>query len=396
MNFLLSLCMVEYPRQVYLDHNATTPVDPQVLEAMLPYYRQKYGNASTLYALGREARIAVDEAREQIAELIHAQPTEIYFTSGGTESDNTALKGVAFANRQRGNHIITSQIEHSAVLDTCRYLEKQGFEITYLPVDRFGKVHPEQVLKALTNRTILISIMHANNEIGTIQPIEEIGTIARERRIYFHTDTVQTFGKLPIDVKQMKIDLLSISAHKIYGPKGIGALYIRKGVNIDPLLHGGEQERKRRAGTENVPAIVGFGKAVELAKKHMQEEAQYLTKLRNQLFEGLQSRVEGITLNGHPVDRLPGTLNISVKYVKGEALLLQLDKQGIYISTGSACASGSIEPSHVLLALGMSEQEARNSIRFSLGRENTEEDIAYVLNVFPEVVRKLRGISALA
>jgi cysteine desulfurase len=388
--------MVEYPRQVYLDHNATTPVDPQVLEAMLPYYRQKYGNASTLYALGREARIAVDEAREQIAELIHAQPTEIYFTSGGTESDNTALKGVAFANRQRGNHIITSQIEHSAVLDTCRYLEKQGFEVTYLPVDRFGKVHPEQVLKALTNRTILISIMHANNEIGTIQPIEEIGTIARERRIYFHTDTVQTFGKLPIDVKQMKIDLLSISAHKIYGPKGIGALYIRKGVNIDPLLHGGEQERKRRAGTENVPAIVGFGKAVELAKKQMQEEAQYLTKLRNQLFEGLQSRVEGITLNGHPVDRLPNTLNISVKYVKGEALLLQLDKQGIYISTGSACASGSIEPSHVLLALGMSEQEARNSIRFSLGRENTEEDIAYVLNVFPEVVRKLRGISALA
>lgn len=396
MNFLLRLCMVEYPRQVYLDHNATTPVDPQVLEAMLPYYRQKYGNASTLYALGREARIAVDEAREQIAELIHAQPTEIYFTSGGTESDNTALKGVAFANRQRGNHIITSQIEHSAVLDTCRYLEKQGFEVTYLPVDRFGKVHPEQVLKALTNRTILISIMHANNEIGTIQPIEEIGTIARERRIYFHTDTVQTFGKLPIDVKQMKIDLLSISAHKIYGPKGIGALYIRKGVNIDPLLHGGEQERKRRAGTENVPAIVGFGKAVELAKKQMQEEAQYLTKLRNQLFEGLQSRVEGITLNGHPVDRLPNTLNISVKYVKGEALLLQLDKQGIYISTGSACASGSIEPSHVLLALGMSEQEARNSIRFSLGRENTEEDIAYVLNVFPEVVRKLRGISALA
>ncbi len=396
MNFLSSLLMVEDPMQVYLDHNATTPVDPQVLEAMLPYYQGKYGNASTLYALGREARIAIDDARERVAELIHAQPAEIYFTSGGTESDNTALKGVAFANWERGNHIITSQIEHSAVLDTCRYLEKQGFEVTYLPVDRFGKVHPEQVLKALTARTILISIMHANNEIGTIQPIEEIGVIARERGIYFHTDTVQTFGKLPIDVKRMKIDLLSISAHKIYGPKGIGALYIRKGVNIDPLLHGGEQERKRRAGTENVPAIVGFGKAVELAKKHMKAEAQHLTKLRNQLFEGLQSRVDGITLNGHPVDRLPGTLNISVKYVKGEALLLQLDKQGIYISTGSACASGSIEPSHVLLALGMSEQEARNSIRFSLGRENTEEDIAYVLNVFPEVVRKLRGISVLA
>lgn len=396
MNFLSSLFLVEGPMQVYLDHNATTPVDPQVLEAMLPYYRGKYGNASTLYALGREARVAVDDARERVAELIHAQPAEIYFTSGGTESDNTALKGVAFANRERGNHIITSQIEHSAVLDTCRYLEKQGFEVTYLPVDRFGKVHPQQVLEALTDRTILISIMHANNEIGTIQPIEEIGTIAWERGIYFHTDTVQTFGKLPIDVKRMKIDLLSISAHKIYGPKGIGALYIRKGVNIDPLLHGGEQERKRRAGTENVPAIVGFGKAVELAKKHMEAEAQHLTKLRNQLFEGLQSRIDGITLNGHPVDRLPGTLNISVKYVKGEALLLQLDKQGIYVSTGSACASGSIEPSHVLLALGMSEQEARNSIRFSLGRENTEEDIAYVLNVFPEVVRKLRGISVLA
>lgn len=381
--------------QVYLDHNATTPIDPQVLEAMLPYYRDKYGNASTLYALGRESRIAIDNARELIAELIHAHPTEIYFTSGGTESDNTALKGIAFANRERGNHIITSQIEHSAILDTCRYLENHGFDITYLPVDRFGKVHLEELLKAITDRTILISIMHANNEIGTIQPIQEIGEIARERKIYFHTDTVQTFGKLPIQVKQMKIDLLSISAHKIYGPKGIGALYVRKGVKMDPLLHGGEQERNRRAGTENVPAIVGFGKAVELAKKQMGTEAQHLTKLRDQLFEGIQARIDGVTLNGHPTDRLPGTLNLSVSHVKGEALLLQLDRKGVFISTGSACASGSIEPSHVLLALGMSEQEARNSLRFSLGRENTEQDIAYVLSVFPEVVKKLREISVL-
>jgi len=381
--------------QVYLDHNATTPVDPRVLEAMLPYYRDKYGNASTLYALGREARVAIDNARERIAELIHASPQEIYFTSGGTESDNTALKGVAFANRERGNHLITSQIEHSAVLDTCRYLENHGFEVTYLPVDRFGKVSTEALLKAITDRTLLISIMHANNEIGTIQPIKEMGAIARERKIYFHTDTVQTFGKLPIDVKQMNIDLLSVSAHKIYGPKGIGALYVRKGVKMDPLLHGGEQERKRRAGTENVPAIVGFGKAVELAKKQMEEETRHLTKLRDQLFEGIQAKVDGITLNGHPTDRLPGTLNISVRHVKGEALLLQLDRKGIFISTGSACASGSIEPSHVLLALGLPEAEARNSLRFSLGRENTEEDIAYVLTVFPEVVKKLREVSAL-
>ncbi|MCI0530055.1 MAG: cysteine desulfurase, partial [Nitrospira sp.] len=326
---------------------------------------------------------------------VHAHPMEIYFTSGGTESDNTALKGVAFANKARGNHIITSEIEHSAVLDTCRYLENHGFEVTYLPVDRFGKVHLEELRKAITDRTILISIMHANNEIGTIQPIEEIGVVARERKIYFHTDTVQTFGKLSIDVKRMKIDLLSVSAHKIYGPKGVGALYVRKGIKMDSLLHGGEQERKRRAGTENVPAIAGFGKAVELAKKQMEAEAQHLTKLRNQLFEGIQARVDGVTFNGHPTDRLPGTLNLSVNYVKGEALLLQLDKQGIYISTGSACASGSIEPSHVLLALGLSEQEARNSLRFSLGRGNTEQDITYVLTVFPEVVKKLREISAL-
>lgn len=380
--------------QVYLDHNATTPVDPRVLEAMLPYYQSKYGNASTLYALGREARVAIDDAREQIAELIHAQPTEIYFTSGGTEADNAALKGIAFANRENGNHIITSQIEHSAVLDSCRYLEKQGFEVTYLPVDRFGKVNSEDILQTVTNKTILISIMHANNEIGTIQPIAEIGAIARERKIYFHTDTVQTFGKLPIEVKQMKIDLLSVSAHKIYGPKGIGALYVRKGVNMDSLLHGGEQERKRRAGTENVPAIVGFGKAVEVATEQMEKEGQYLTKLRDQLFEGIQARIDDITLNGHPTDRLPGTLNISVNHVKGESLLLQLDIRGVYISTGSACASGSIEPSHVLLALGLPDQEARNSLRFSLGRENTEADILYAVNVFSDVVKKLRGISA--
>ncbi|RMF89035.1 MAG: cysteine desulfurase NifS [Nitrospinota bacterium] len=385
-------------REVYLDHNATTPVDPEVWEAMRPYLRERFGNPSSVHQWGREARLAVEEAREQVAALLGAaDPQEIVFTSSGSEADNLALKGIALANQERGNHIITSQIEHSAIIKTCHSLEKLGFRVTYLPVDRDGLVDPEAVRAAITDQTILISIMHANNEIGTIQPIEEIGAIAREHGIPFHTDAVQTVGKLPLTVRSLPIDLLSLSGHKLYAPKGIGALYIRRqsGVKMHSLISGGHQERSRRAGTENVPGIVALGKACEIARQEMATEVKRLEALRNKLEEGMLARIPHIRRNGHPVKRLPSTLHVSFLYIKGEALVVRLDLEGIGVSTGSACSTGSPEPSHVLTALGLTPEEIQGSVRWSLGKGNSEEDIDYVLEVLPPIVQQMREMSPL-
>jgi cysteine desulfurase len=330
-----------------------------------------------------------------VAELIGARNEEIVFTSGGTEADNFALKGVAYANEHRGNHIITASIEHHAVLETGKYLQKRGFKITYLPVDKYGLVNPDDVKKAITDKTILISVMHANNEVGTIEPIEEIGEIARGAGVYFHTDAVQTVGHIPVNVDTLKVDSLSISGHKLYGPKGVGALYIRKGTKLMPLIHGGAQENKRRAGTHNVPAIVGLGKAAELAGQDMDKEAERLAHLRDKLIEGLADKIEHVRLNGHPTRRLPNNVNVSIDFVEGESLLLSLDLEGISASTGSACSSASLEPSHVLLALGLSPEQAHGSLRFTLGRENSEADVEQVLNVLPGIVARLRAMSPL-
>lgn len=382
-------------RRVYFDHSATTPVDSDVLETMLPYLKQDFGNASSIHWFGRESRKAVETAREQLAALLGAEAKEVFFTSGGTESDNLAIKGVALANRKKGNHIITTAIEHHAVLHACEYLEKNGFEVTYLPVDENAMVSVEAVRNAITDKTTLISIMFANNEVGTIQPIKEIGALAREKGIYFHTDAVQAVGNCPIDVKELNIDLLSLSGHKIYGPKGIGALYVRKGVRLEAVQHGGAQERGIRPGTENVPAIVGLGKAAELAKRDLEKRIAHLTSLRNQLFEGLKSRIPDIKVNGHPEQRLPGNVNFSVLYVEGESLLLNLDIRGIAASSGSACTSGSLDPSHVLLAMGLTHEVAHGSLRLSLGKDNTADDVAYCLEVLPEIVERLRAMSPL-
>lgn len=382
-------------RRIYLDHNATTALHPGVLEAMLPYYKSIFGNASTIYSFGQEARKAIDDARETLAYLIGAEPREIVFTSGGTEADNLALKGVASALKGKGGHIITSSIEHHAVLFACKYLEKMGKKITYLPVDRYGWLDPDRVKEAITNETILISIIHANNEIGTIEPIVEIGKIARECGVYFHTDAVQTVGKIPINVNESGIDLLSLSAHKLYGPKGIGALYIRKGTKIYPLIHGGEQERKRRAGTENVPGIVGLGEAAKIAGKEMRQEYSHVKKLRDKLENEIKDNIDYIRFNGHPTERLPNTSNVSFEFIEGESLVLNLDLKGIAASTGSACASGSLEPSHVLSAIGVPPAIAQGSIRFSLGRENKEEDIDYTVENLVEIVGRLREMSPL-
>jgi cysteine desulfurase len=381
-------------RQVYMDHSSTTAVDPAVREAMLPYFTEKFGNPSSLYGIGREARRAIEEARQKVADLIGAKKEEIIFTGSGTESDNLAIKGLAFKSRKKGDHIITSSIEHHAVLHTCKYLESQGFRVTYLPVSRDGLVNPADVEKAIAPQTILITIMHANNEIGTIQPIEEIGKIAREKSIPFHTDAVQTAGKIPMTVDALGVSLLSMSAHKIYGPKGVGALYIRKGTSIEPQLHGGGHERNLRSSTENVPGIVGFGKACELAKERLPEEIK-IASLRDSLIRGILE-IKDSYLNGHPTKRLPNNANFRFSYIEGESMILNLDMKGVSASTGSACSSTSLEPSHVLLAIGLKPEEAHGSLRLTLGRGNTQEDVDNVVSVLPEIVNKLRMISPLA
>jgi len=382
-------------KRIYLDYAATTPTHPDVVKAMLPYFTDAFGNPSSLYSYGQEAKGAIEEARVKVANLIGARDEEIIFTGGGTEADNFALKGVAFANEKRGNHIITSSVEHHAVMEACKFLERRRYRVTYLPVDEYGLVDPSDVKKAITDKTILISMIHANNEIGTIEPLVEISRIAQEAGVYFHTDAVQTTGHIPVDVTELGVDLLSISAHKLYGPKGVGALYIRKGTKLVPLMHGGEQERRRRASTENVPGIVGFGRAVELAKQEMNEEAERLTHLRDQLIQGLLERLDHSRLNGHTLKRLPNNVNISVDFVEGESMLLNLDLEGICASTGSACSSSSLEPSHVLLAIGLSHEQAHGSLRFSLGKETTEGEIGQVLDVLPKIVAKLRAMSPL-
>lgn len=380
-------------RQIYMDHSATTPVDPEVLEAMLPYFSEKFGNPSSLYTVGREARRAIEESRQKIADLIGAKKEEIIFTGSGTESDNLAIKGAAYKNRKKGDHIITSSIEHHAVLHTCKYLEAQGFKITYLPVSREGLVNPADVERAITTNTILITIMHANNEIGTIQPIEEIGKIAKEKNIPFHTDAVQTAGKIPISVDALGVDMLSMSAHKIYGPKGVGALYLRKGVHIEPQLHGGGHERNMRSSTENVPGIIGFAKAAEFAKERLPENTK-ITNLRDSLINGALGIKESY-LNGHPTKRLPNNANFRFSYIEGESMILNLDMKGIAASTGSACSSTSLEPSHVLLAIGLRPEEAHGSLRLTLGHENTQEEVDYVVSELSGIVKKLRMISPL-
>ena len=381
--------------RIYLDYAATTPTHPDVVKAMLPYFTETFGNPSSIYSYGQEAKGVIEEARAKVADFIGARDEEIVFTSGGTESDNFAIKSVAFANESKGNHIITSSIEHHAVLETCKFLGRKGFLVTYLPVNEYGLVDPGDIKKVITDKTILVSVMHANNEVGTIEPIAEIGKITKEAGIYFHTDAVQTVGHIPVDVDVLGVDLLSISAHKLYGPKGVGALYIRKGTKLLPFMHGGEQEWRRRASTENVPGIVGFGKAVELAQHDMGQEAERLTYLRVQLVKGLLERIDHVRLNGHPVMRLPNNANVSVDYVEGESMVLNLDLEGICVSTGSACSSSRLEPSHVLLAMGLSHEQAHGSLRFTLGKWTTEEEMGRVLEVLPRIVARLRAMSPL-
>lgn len=383
-------------KRIYFDHSATTPVDEEVAKIMLEYMTEKFGNPSSIHSFGREVRKAVAEAREQVAALIGATANEIFFTSGGTEADNLALKGVALANRKKGNHIITSAIEHHAILHTCEYLEKQGFTVTYLPVDENARVRVEDVRNAITDKTILISVMFANNEVGTIQPIKEIGEIAKEKGIYFHTDAVQAAGNYPIDVKELNVDLLTLSGHKFHGPKGIGALYARRGVRLESLQQGGGQERSVRPGTENVPGIIGLGKAAEIAKRDLEKKISYITDLRNKLAAGIEASIPDIKLNGHPTLRMPGNVNFSFRYVEGESLLLNLDLKGIAASSGSACTSGSLDPSHVLLSMGLSHEVAHGSLRISLGRGNTVEDVDYCLTVLPEIIERLRSMSPLS
>lgn len=383
-------------RRIYLDYAATTPLHPDVLTIMLPYFTETFGNPSSIHSYGQEAKDAIEQAREKVARLIGARNEEIVFTSGGTEANNLAIIGVALANRHKGDHIITSCIEHHAVLEPCHWLEKQGFSVTYLPVDGHGMVSPEDVKKAITSRTALVSIMHANNEIGTIEPISEISRITKEAGVYMHTDAVQTVGHVPMDVDELGVDLLSLSAHKFYGPKGVGALYIRKGTKIAPAIHGGGQEKGRRSGTENVPGIVGMGKAAELAQYNIAEEPQRLVFLRDYLIQGILNRISDVKLNGHPEKRLPNNVHVSVEYVEGEAMLLNLDLAGICASTGSACSSAKLEPSHVLTAIGLTPVQAHGSLRFTLGRWTAKEDIDSVLQILPQVVSKLRAVSPLA
>lgn len=382
--------------RIYLDHAATTPVDPRVVKAMIPYLTGNFGNPSSIYQEGRTAKKAVEESREKVAEILGAADArEIIFTGSGSEANNLAIAGVAWAYRKRGNHIITSAIEHHAVLETCKALEKHGFTVTYLPVDEYGLVAPEAVREAITDRTILVSLMYANNEVGTIQPIVEISKTLQEKRVLFHTDAVQTVGSIPLHLKELGVDLLSLSAHKFYGPKGTGALYVKKGTRLHRLIHGGAQERRLRAGTENVAGIVGMAKALELAVAGLEETVPRLVELRDYFISQLVSRIDHVKLNGHPTRRLPGNINVSFEFVEGESILLNLDRKGVAASSGSACTSGSLDPSHVLLAMGLSHETAHGSLRLTLGKENTKEQLDYVLGILEETITRLREISPL-
>ena len=380
---------------IYLDNAATTSLSKEVLDAMMPYLTEYYGNASSIYRLGRNSKKALETARETVSRIIGCAPNELYFTGSGSEADNWAVKGVARANRKKGNHIITSAIEHHAILHTCEALKKEGFEITYLPVDENGLVSPADLENAITDQTILVSIIFANNEIGTIEPIAELAKIAKEHNILFHTDAVQAVGALPVQVDELGVDLLSMSAHKFHGPKGVGALYIRKGTRIDNFLDGGAQERNRRASTENIAGIVGLAKALEIADAHLEEKAKRITALRDRLIAGIEASIPYIRLNGHPTKRLPGNVNFSFRFIEGESLLLMLDMNDIAASSGSACTSGSLDPSHVLLAIGLPHEIAHGSLRLSIGDENTDADVDKVLEVLPGIVQRLRDMSPL-
>ena len=382
-------------KNVYMDYSATTFVKPEVLEEMLPYFTEKFGNPSSFYGISRETKKAIDKAREQVAKTLNCRPDEVYFTGGGSEADNWAIKGIASAHKNKGNHIITTKVEHHAVLHTCEYLEKNGFDVTYLDVNEEGFINLEDLKNAITDKTILVSIMFANNEIGTIQPIKEIGEICSEKKVFFHTDAVQAVGNVPVDVKEMNIDMLSLAGHKIYGPKGIGVLYIKKGIKIDNLIHGGGQEKNRRAGTENIASIVGLGKALELATDNLEEHMKKMIALRDKLMDGLLE-VPYTRLNGPRGDkRLPGNVNVCFRFIEGESILLSLDFKGVCASSGSACTSGSLDPSHVLLAIGLPHEIAHGSLRLTMGEGSTQEDVDYVLDVVPPIIERLRNMSPL-
>ncbi|MBN2260845.1 MAG: cysteine desulfurase NifS [Clostridiales bacterium] len=384
-------------KRIYLDYSATTPVKKEILEEMLPYFTEKFGNPSSIHKFGRDAKAKVNEAREKVAKLIGANVNEIYFTAGGTESDNWALKATAYdmRNRNKKNHIITSKIEHHAILHTCEVLEKDGFEVTYLDVDKYGSINLEDLKNSIKENTFMISIMFVNNEIGTIQPVKEIGKIAKENGILFHTDAVQAVGNVHIDVNDLNIDMLSMSSHKIYGPKGVGALFVRKGTRITPFIHGGAQEKQRRAGTENVPSIIGFGKAAEIALENLDMHIDKLTYLREKLKDGIMNNVSHVIYNGHPEKRHPGNVNLCFQFIEGEAMLLSLDIVGVAASSGSACTSGSLDPSHVLMALGLGHEYTNGSLRLTVGDFTTEEDIDYVLEKMPVIIDRLRQMSPL-
>jgi cysteine desulfurase len=376
-----------------LDYAATTPVDPRVLKAMEPYFSEKFGNTMSLHSFGQEAKTALEESREIVADLMGARPSEVIFTSSATESNNLAVKGIAFANRERGHHIIISSIEHPCIMESAKWLERQGFEVTRLKVDKYGLVDPEDVKKAIKKETILVSVMHANNEIGTIEPIEEIGKICKERGVYFHTDAAQTFGKIPINVNRMNIDLMTVSSHKMYGPKGVAALFVREGTKIDPILHGGGHEMGLRSSTVNVAAIVGFAEACKIAKREMEKEAKRIKKLSERLIKGILEKIPGSHLNGHPIKRLPNIINFWFEGIEGESLVLKLDLMGIAVSTGSACSTQKLEPSHVLLAIGLKPEQVQGSLRISLGRWTKREEIDYLLKALPKAIEQLRRAS---
>ncbi|MCX5800317.1 MAG: cysteine desulfurase NifS [Candidatus Eisenbacteria bacterium] len=382
-------------RKVYLDHNATTPVRPEVIEAMLPFMSERFGNPSSVHSFGQDAREVMERARETVAGALGARKDEIVFTSGGTESDNLAITGTVGALCKKGKHIVTSKIEHHAVLATCEHLASIGFETTEVPCDKYGIIDPEDVRRSIRTDTILVTIMHANNEVGTVQPVEQIAEIVRGKGIVFHSDAVQSLGKVNLDTSKLAANLLSVSSHKIYGPKGVGALYVRRGTPLSATTFGGHHEKRRRAGTENVPGIVGFAKAVELASRDIEPRNTKMLSLRNRLEDGIMSTIANVRLNGHPTKRLPNTLNVSFEFVEGESLVLSLDMEGIAVSSGSACTSGSLEPSHVLLAMGVPPDVAQGSVRFSLGQDNIEADIDYVLEILPRIVERLRSISPL-
>lgn len=382
-------------KYIYLDHAATTPVRKEVMDEMLPYFTEKFGNTLSVHKYGRDARTAVDIARQQVADALNCEPGQIYFTAGASESDNWGIKGYAYANKSKGNHIITSQIEHHAVLHTCETLEKQGFEVTYLPVDENGQIRIEDLKNAITDKTILVTIMFANNEIGTIMPVKEIGAVCKEHNIPFHCDAVQAIGKVPIDVDELNISMLALSAHKFYGPKGVGAMYIRKGIRLQNLIEGGAHEKNKRAGTLNHVGIVGLGKAIELAVAEMETEGARQKEMRDALIKGMMERIPEVRLNGHPTERLFNNVNLSYRYVEGEALLLSLDMMGIGVSSGSACTSGSLDPSHVLLAIGLSHEIAHGSVRYTFGRMNTMEDVEYTIDSMVKIIERLRAMSPL-